>query len=416
MFGMRPPKKSDSTKFYTLLGVDKNAGESEIKKAYRKLAMKNHPDKGGDPEKFKEITAAYEVLSNPEKRQIYDEYGEDALKEGMGGGGGGGNPFDIFESFFGGGDPFGGGGGRRSRVRRGEDVVHALKVSLEDMYNGTQKKLSLSKNVLCPGCNGTGSKSGALATCQGCNGQGVKVQIRQIGPGMIQQMQSQCSDCNGTGRGISEKDRCGQCKGNRVVQERKVLEVFVEKGMTHGQKITFKGEADQSPGVEPGDIVFVLQQKENKMFIRKGSNLIMEKEISLIEALTGFSLIIKHLDGRTLSLKSEPGEVVKPGDVKAVNDEGMPIHRSPFEKGRLFVRFKIQFPESGSIDASKVSSLEDVLGAKPKEEMDVDAEECILHSVDLEEELKRSENSRRGGAMDEDDEEEGGPRVACAQQ
>lgn len=153
MFG-RAPKKSDNTRYYEILGVSKSASPDDLKKAYKKAAIKNHPDKGGDPEKFKELAQAYEVLSDPEKREIYDQYGEDALKEGMGGGGGGGHdPFDIFSSFFG-GSPFGGGGSSRGRrQRRGEDVVHALKVSLEDLYLGTSKKLSLSRNVLCSKCN-----------------------------------------------------------------------------------------------------------------------------------------------------------------------------------------------------------------------------------------------------------------------
>ncbi|GMP91734.1 hypothetical protein CsSME_00042293 [Camellia sinensis var. sinensis] len=149
MFG-RAPKKSDNSKYYEVLGVSKNATQDDLKKAYRKAAIKNHPDKGGDPEKFKELAQAYEVLSDPEKREIYDQYGEDALKEGMGGGGGMHDPFDIFQSFFGGG----GGSSRGRRQRRGEDVVHPLKVSLEDLYSGISKKLSLARNVLCSKCNG----------------------------------------------------------------------------------------------------------------------------------------------------------------------------------------------------------------------------------------------------------------------
>ncbi|CAI0543960.1 unnamed protein product [Linum tenue] len=152
MFG-RAPKKSDNTRYYEVLGVPKTASPEDLKKAYRKAAIKNHPDK------------AYEVLSDPEKREIYDQYGEDALKEGMGGGGGGGhNPFDIFESFFGGGG-FGvmisslclcsvGGSSRGRRQRKGEDVVHPLKVTLEDLYLGRSKKLSLSRNVICSKCSG----------------------------------------------------------------------------------------------------------------------------------------------------------------------------------------------------------------------------------------------------------------------
>ena len=155
---------------------------------------------------FKEVTAAYEVLSDPEKRQVYDEYGEEALKDGgMGGGGGGGSPFDIFEAMFG-GNPFGpgggggrGGSGRGSRQRKGEDVVHGLKLSLEELYNGTTKKLSLAKNVICPKCSGKGSKSGAESRCGTCSGSGARVVVRQIAPGMVQQMQAVCPDCRGAG-------------------------------------------------------------------------------------------------------------------------------------------------------------------------------------------------------------------------
>ncbi|WOL10204.1 hypothetical protein Cni_G18958 [Canna indica] len=199
MFG-RARKKSDSTKYYEVLGVPKSASQDELKKAYRKAAIRNHPDKGGDPEKFKELAQAYEVLSDPEKREIYDSYGEDALKEGMGGGGGGDfhNPFDIFEQFFGGGS-FGGGSSRGRRQRKGEDVVHTLKVSLEDLYNGTSKKLSLSRNVLCRKCKGVGSKSGASGRCYGCHGTGMRTVTRQIGLGMIQQMQHVCPECRGSG-------------------------------------------------------------------------------------------------------------------------------------------------------------------------------------------------------------------------
>eukprot|EP00218_Dolichomastix_sp_CCMP3274_P010842 CAMPEP_0170133694 /NCGR_PEP_ID=MMETSP0033_2-20121228/1484_1 /TAXON_ID=195969 /ORGANISM="Dolichomastix tenuilepis, Strain CCMP3274" /LENGTH=362 /DNA_ID=CAMNT_0010369215 /DNA_START=30 /DNA_END=1115 /DNA_ORIENTATION=+ len=358
--GMRPPKRGDSTRFYDLLGVSKDADASELKKSYRKLAMKNHPDKGGDPEKFKEITGAYEVLSDPEKRQIYDEYGEEALKEGMGGGGGGGNPFDLFESLFG-GNPFGGdprrGGGRGGR-RKGEDVQHSLKVSLTELYSGTTKKLQLQKNILCPKCDGKGSKSGQNTRCAGCQGQGVKVTLRQIAPGMVQQMQSVCPDCRGSGQMVSERDKCTQCRGNKVVQDKKILEVNVEPGMQHGQKITFQGEGDEAPDTIPGDIVFMLQQKEHATFKRKGADLFYEKELTLTESLCGFKFTITHLDDRQLLISSRDGDIVKPNSMKAVFDEGMPTWQRPFDKGRLFVLFKVKFPENGDLGDAEIAQLE----------------------------------------------------------
>ncbi|GLJ11414.1 hypothetical protein SUGI_0166710 [Cryptomeria japonica] len=415
MFG-RAPKKSDNTRYYEVLGVPKDASPDELKKAYRKAAIKNHPDKGGDPEKFKELAQAYEVLSDPEKREIYDQYGEDALKEGMGGGGGH-DPFDIFQSFFGG--SFGGGssrGGRRQK--RGEDVVHPLKVSLEDLYNGTSKKLSLSRNVLCPKCKGKGSKSGAPIKCSGCQGSGMKVTIRQLGPSMIQQMQHVCSDCKGTGETISDKDRCPECKGEKVVQDKKVLEVVVEKGMQNGQRITFPGEADEAPDTITGDIVFVLQQKEHPKFKRKGDDLFVEHSLTLTEALCGFQFILTHLDGRQLLNKSSPGEVIKPGQFKAINDEGMPVYQRPFMKGKLYIHFSVDFPDSLNPEQCKI--LEAVLPPRPSSHLtDMELDECeetTLFDVNIEEEMRRKQNQQQE-AYEEDEEASGsGPRVQCAQQ
>ncbi|XP_049386475.1 dnaJ protein homolog 2-like [Solanum stenotomum] len=419
MFG-RAPKKSDNTKYYEILGVPNTASPDDLKKAYRKAAIKNHPDKGGDPEKFKEIAQAYEVLNDPEKREIYDQYGEDALKEGMGGGGGGHDPFDIFQSFFGGGGFGGGGSSRGRRQRRGEDVVHPLKVSLEDLYNGISKKLSLSRNVLCTKCKGAGSKSGASLKCPGCQGKGMKVSIRQLGP-MIQQMQHPCNDCRGTGEKINEKDRCPQCKGEKVVQEKKVLEVVVDKGMQNGQKITFPGEADEEPDTVTGDIVFILQQKEHPKFKRKGDDLFVEHTLTLTEALCGFQFVLTHLDNRQLIIKSQPGEVVKPDQFKAINDEGMPMYQRPFMKGKLYIHFTVDFPNTLTPELCK--NLEAVLPARPKtqaSDMELDeCEETTLHDVNIDEEMRRKQQQQAQEAYDEDDDDMhggGAQRVQCAQQ
>ena len=301
--------QGDNSKFYDALGVAKNADAAEIKKAYRKAAIKNHPDKGGDPEKFKEVTAAYEVLSDPEKREIYDTYGEEGLKDGPGGGPGGGSPFDIFESAMFGGNPFGpgGGGGRggRSRQRKGEDVVHGLKVSLEDLYNGVTKKLSLAKNVLCPKCDGKGSKSGASGHCGTCKGSGVRVVVRQIAPGMVQQMQTVCNDCRGSGQVISEKDKCGQCRGQKVVQEKKVLEVHIEKGMVNNQKIVFQGRG------MPGDIV----GRRNTPRSRQGPDTLPRE--GHLPATRRSSYTVTHLDKQDVR-----GRRIKPNTQERVQAQG----------------------------------------------------------------------------------------------
>lgn len=420
MFG-RGPKKSDSTKYYEILGVSKSASQDELKKAYKKAAIKNHPDKGGDPEKFKELAHAYDVLCDPEKREIYDQYGEDALKEGMGGGGPAHNPFDIFESFFGGGAFGGGSSSRGRRQKHGEDVVHTLKVSLEDLYNGTSKKLSLSRNALCQKCKGKGSKSGVSGRCYGCQGTGMKITTRQIGLGMIQQMQHVCPECRGTGEVISDRDKCPQCKGNKVTQEKKVLEVHVEKGMQHGQKITFEGQADEAPDTITGDIVFVLQLKEHPKFKRKFDDLYVEHTLNLTEALCGFQFALTHLDGRQLLIKSNPGEIIKPGQSKAINDEGMPHHQRPFMRGRLYIHFNVEFPDSGIISPEQCQTLETVLpprASKHLTDMELDdCEETTLHDVNIEDEMRRKKQQQQfQEAYDDEDDEPSMPRVQCAQQ
>ncbi|PKA66051.1 DnaJ protein like [Apostasia shenzhenica] len=422
MFGTARPKKSDNSRYYEILGVSKDASQDDLKKAYRKAAIKNHPDKGGDPEKFKELAQAYEVLSDPEKREIYDQFGEDALK-GVGGGGAGHNPFDIFQSFFG-GSPFGGGGSNRGhRQKRGVDVKHPMKVSLEDLYNGITKKLSLSRNVLCSKCNGKGSKSGASTECSACQGSGTKVTMRQLGPGMIQQMQHPCSECKGSGETIDEKDRCPQCKGEKVVPEKKDFEVVVEKGMQNGQKITFPGEADEAPDCITGDVIFVLQQKDHPTFKRKGDDLFLEHTLPLTEALCGFQFVLTHLDGRQLLIKSNPGEVVKPDRFKAMYDEGMPIYQRPFMRGKLYIHFTVDFPDSLTPDQCK--SLESVLPPRTRLQLTEieleDYEETTLRDVSIDDGMTRKRQSQAQEAYeeeedDDEDRRDGPHRVQCAQQ
>merc|ERR1712004_464092 len=253
---------------------------------------------------------------------------------GSGGGGGGMNPMDIFDMFFGGGgggDPFG--RGRQRGPRRTKNLMHQLSVSLEEMYNGTVRKLALQKNVICDGCEGIGGKPGAVQKCPNCRGTGMQVRIQQLGPGMMQQIQSMCGECQGQGERIDPKLRCKKCSGKKVNRERKILEVSVDKGMEDGQKITFGGEGDQEPGLEPGDIIIVLDEKEHATFKRNGTDLIMKFNINITEALCGFKKAVTTLDDRTLVIQTIPGECIKTGDLKCVFGEGMPTYRNPFEKG-----------------------------------------------------------------------------------
>merc|ERR1712193_259682 len=204
-----------------------------------------------------------------------------------------------------------GGGG----PRKGKDVVHQLSVSLENLYSGTVRKLALQKKVICSNCEGSGGKKGvAPEKCTNCRGSGMQVRIQQLGPGMMQQIQSMCGECQGQGERIDPKLRCKKCNGRKVNRERKILEVQVDKGMEDGQKITFSSEGDQEPGLEPGDIIIVLDEKAHDKFKRSGTDLIMKQNVNITEALCGFKKTVPTLDDRTLVIQTVPGEVIKTGD------------------------------------------------------------------------------------------------------
>ena len=346
------------TKFYDTLGVSPSASEADLKKAYRKLALQYHPDKNPEgAEKFKEISKAYDTLSDPEKRALYDRMGE----EGINGAGGGGdfNPEDLFAHFFGGGF-FGGGGGRSRRPAKGKDIVHELKLSLEDLYKGITKKLAISRKVICAGCNGKGGTS--VSKCQGCRGAGIRVLTQQT-PFGIQRVQTVCERCQGTGQAIADGCRCPTCNGDKFVSEKKIYEVKIAPGTADGENVPFRGEGHHSDhaGVPPGDIIIVVDEQPSVNFKRSGDDLITNVKIDLLVALAGGPVTVKFLDGRTLVAKIAPGEVVKPGDIKCISGEGMPRSGMHGGRGNLYVQFDVVFPPRGWAPAAKIGLLSQVL-------------------------------------------------------
>jgi len=329
------------TEFYDRLNVSPSATPEEIKKAYRKLAMKLHPDRNPDDptaeEKFKALGEAYDVLSDPEKKRIYDKYGKEGLSEG-----GGRSAEDIFSQFFGGG--FFGGGRHERGPRKSEDSVAAFSISLEDLYKGVHHKLSISHDIICKKCNGTGAKEGKQPEkCSACGGRGVRVITQQMGM-FIQQSRVVCQDCHGSGEVTSSRDKCPACDGRKTVKEKKEIEIIVEPGSRENQKIVFPGEADAAPGMEPGDLIFVIKTEPHKVFQRDGNNLIMKRTILLSEALLGCMFVFEHLDKRQIVVRSAPQQIIKPGDILCLPEMGMPILHKPFQFGQMLIQFDVTYP------------------------------------------------------------------------
>ncbi|KAL1860851.1 Type I HSP40 co-chaperone [Paecilomyces lecythidis] len=409
------------TKFYDVLGVSPDATDAQLKTAYKKGALKYHPDKNGNTpeaaEKFKDLSHAYEILSDPQKRQIYDQYGEEGLEGGAGGAGM--NAEDLFAQFFGGGGAFGGmfGGGMRDQgPKKARTIHHMHKVSLEDIYRGKISKLALQKSVICPGCDGRGGKEGAVKQCTGCGGSGMKTMMRQMGP-MIQRFQTVCPDCNGEGEIIRERDRCKRCAGKKTIVERKVLHVHVDKGVKPGHKIEFRGEGDQIPGALPGDVVFEIEQKPHPRFQRKDDDLFYHAEIDLLTALAGGTINIEHLDDRWLSVAIAPGEPITPGAIKVIKGQGMPSYRH-HDFGNLYIQFDVKFPEGQQL--KNLHLLEQVLPPRlPQQQPPADSmvEDFELEEVDQNEYAQARAHGAAG--MDEDDEDgvpPGAERMQCASQ
>ncbi|CRJ93576.1 hypothetical protein BN1723_017056 [Verticillium longisporum] len=254
---------------------------------------------------------------------------------------------DLFAQFFGGGGGgLGGmfGGGMQNRgPPKARTIHHTHKVSLEDIYRGKISKLALQRSIICPKCEGRGGKEGAVKRCAGCDGHGMKTMMRQMGP-MIQRFQTVCPDCSGEGETINTKDRCKHCSGKKTVVDRKVLHVHVDRGVRSGKKVEFRGEGDQAPGIQAGDVVFEIEQKPHARFTRKEDDLLYKAEIELVTALAGGTIFVEHLDDRWLSIDILPGEAICPDAVKMVRGQGMPSERH-HDHGNMYIQFSVKFPE-----------------------------------------------------------------------
>lgn len=348
--------------YYEVLGVDKTATADEIKKAYKKKAIQYHPDRNPDnkeaEEKFKEAAEAYGVLSDPDKRSKYDQFGFDGLNAsgGASGFGGGMSMDDIFSMFgdiFSGGGfgGFGGFGGGQSRSRGGErkfkgaDVRIKVSLTLQEISTGVTKKFKIKKLVPCTHCNGTGAENGSgTETCPDCNGTGTVIKTQQSIFGMMQ-TQTVCPRCNGEGKII--KNRCPHCSGDGVVYGEELVEVKIPAGVADGMQLVVegKGNAGKHNGY-PGNLLIVIEEQQHKDLIRDENDLIYNLLLTVPQAILGGTVEVPTIDG-AVKLKIEPG--TQPGKVLRLRDKGLPILHSN-RKGDMLVNVSVYIPEKLSRD------------------------------------------------------------------
>jgi len=343
--------------YYSILGVSKSASQDEIKKAFRKLAHKHHPDKGGSAEKFKQINEAYQVLSNKEKREQYDKYGR--VFEGAAGQAGGGFDFGNFWQGQGGragfdfgdfdlgdmfGDIFGFGGGtaaKRREMNKGDDIEIEIQLDLKDVLTGLKKTIYLDKMANCPRCAGTGGEPGTkVKECFTCRGTGEVQQIRKTILGSITRFVV-CPECKGQGK-IPEKP-CNVCRGEGRTKEEKKIEINIPAGIDTGQILKMEGQGDAGVrAAKAGDLYLKIFVKPHPVFQRKGDDLHIQLFVSFSQAALGGEVEIKTLDVKAISLKVPAG--VQTGKVFKISGRGVP-HFSGWGKGNLYVKLIVKTPE-----------------------------------------------------------------------
>lgn len=345
--------------FYEILGIGKNANKDEIKKAYRQMAIKYHPDKNpGDKEsedKFKEAAEAYEVLSDDNKRARYDQFGHAGMSGSSGGGGYSHdwNIDDIFSQFgdifgghFGSFGGFGGGGGRGSRrVPRGTDLRVKVKLTYQEIATGVEKKIKVNKYINCKSCNGSGAEgSSGFTTCSTCRGSGYVTRVTNTILGQMQSS-SPCPTCGGEGKTINHK--CSACSGEGVVRDNEVITIKIPAGVAEGMQLSVSGKGNAARrGGMPGDLLVIIEEEKHPELIRDGNDLIFNLSVSIPDAILGAPIEIPTIDGK-VKIKIEPG--TQPGKILRLRGKGLPEVNS-YNRGDLLVAINVWIPKTLSKD------------------------------------------------------------------
>lgn len=359
--------------YYEVLGVDKNVNDDELKKAYRKMAIKYHPDrqqgksdaeKKEAEEKFKEAAEAYDVLSDPNKRARYDQFG--FAGDQMGGGFGGAGMSmddifahfgDIFGDFFGGGTGFTGRASGGTRVKRGSDLRIRVKVNLHDAAHGVEKKLKLPRLISCQHCHGTGAKDGtALETCPNCHGNGVEIRVQRTLLGNMQ-TQSTCQRCGGSGKII--KERCQHCGGQGLVRKEDIVTVNIPAGVAEGMTLRMGGKGNEAPGGGiPGDLLVVIEEERDANLMRDGNDLVYNLMLDFPTAVFGGKVEVPTVDGHarvTIPAGTQPGKVLR------LRGKGLPSPNS-YGNGDLLINVMVYVPEQ--LNSQERAAIETLKGSE----------------------------------------------------
>jgi molecular chaperone DnaJ len=372
--------------YYEVLGVDKNANDGELKKAFRSLARKHHPDKSSDEdaeERFKEIQEAYAILSDAEKRQVYDRFGHEGLSGGGGGGFQGfhmnfddifsGDLNDLFSSFF--------GGGQRRRVSRGSDVLLRHQVDFQTMVDGASEEVELDLLDDCSTCDGSGAQDpDAVRHCTSCGGRGSVTIRQQVGPFMVNQSTQACPKCNGIGKIIDSP--CKKCSGGGRESRKQKIRFEIPAGAANGTRLRMRGRGEPAPrrGGEPGDLIIQIVVKEHRWFERDGADLIMSLPVGYPDMALGAKISLDHIDDKPLIIDIPKGSSA--GQTIEIRGRGLVGRRG--QRGSVIVLLKLHMPKK--FDKATKKSLENMRKA-----ISIDASE-IENYVSKEAEERRRNN------------------------